>query len=87
MTQGRLIRLITAAWKIIKTWLPAGAVKKIKFLTKSNIGEYVNEDQRPPQWGGLNFHTCHIFLMPCAVKWLELFNKGLICSSPGPAIP
>jgi hypothetical protein len=36
-----------AAWKIIKTWLPAGAVKKIKFLTKTNIEEYVAEDQVP----------------------------------------
>ena len=43
---------ISAAWKIIKSWLPAGAVKKIKFLSKANIGEYVAEDQRPPAWGG-----------------------------------
>ena len=28
----------SAAWKIIKAWLPAAAVKKIKFLTKSNMG-------------------------------------------------
>ena len=41
-----------AAWKIIKTWLPAAAVKKIKFLAKSNIGEYVPEDQRTILWGG-----------------------------------
>jgi CRAL/TRIO domain len=44
--------IISAAWKIIKTWLPAGAVKKIKFLSKANVGEYVEEDQRPAQWGG-----------------------------------
>lgn len=44
--------VLNAAWKIIKTWLPAGAVKKIKFLTKGNIGEYVADDQRPPAWGG-----------------------------------
>ena len=26
-------------------WLPPAAVKKIKFLTKSNMSEYVSEDQ------------------------------------------
>ena len=35
-----------AAWKVIKAWLPAAAVKKIKFLTKSNMGEYIDEDNR-----------------------------------------
>ena len=36
----------SAAWKIIKAWLPAAAVKKIKFLTKSNMGEYITDDNR-----------------------------------------
>ena len=31
---------------MIKAWLPAAAVKKIKFLTKSNMGEYIDEDNR-----------------------------------------
>lgn len=44
--------VLNAAWKIIKTWLPSGAVKKIKFLNKTNIREYVNEDQLLPSWGG-----------------------------------
>lgn len=44
--------IFLAAWKIIKSWLPAAAVKKIKFLTKANILEYVAEDQRPEAWGG-----------------------------------
>ena len=35
-----------AAWKVIKAWLPAAAVKKIKFLTKSNMGEYITDDNR-----------------------------------------
>jgi hypothetical protein len=54
--------LLSAAWKIIKTWLPAGAVKKIKFLTKNNIGEYVAEDQRPPAWAG-KFQAVLIILL------------------------
>ena len=44
--------VLNAAWKVIKTWLPASAVKKIKFLNKSNVGEYVAEDQRFVAWGG-----------------------------------
>lgn len=37
---------------MIKTWLPAAAVRKIKFLSKSNIDEFVDEDQRLEAWGG-----------------------------------
>ena len=43
---------LSAAWKVIKSWLPAAAVKKIKFLTKSNLQEYVSEDQALVAWGG-----------------------------------
>lgn len=38
--------VLNAAWKVIKAWLPAAAVKKIKFLTKSNMGEYITDDNR-----------------------------------------
>jgi len=44
--------VLNAAWKVIKSWLPAAAVKKIKFLTKSNLQEYVSEDQALVAWGG-----------------------------------
>jgi hypothetical protein len=33
--------LFLAAFNIIKTWLPAGAVEKIKFVNKKSISEYV----------------------------------------------
>ncbi len=46
--------MLSAAWKIIKTWLPAAAVKKIKFLTKTTVAEYVEEDQRLVAWDGKN---------------------------------
>ena len=32
--------------------MPAAAVKKIKFLTKSNMGEYLTEENRLEEWGG-----------------------------------
>jgi len=44
--------VLNAAFKIIKGWLPAAAVKKIKFLTKSNMGEYLTEENRLEEWGG-----------------------------------
>jgi len=44
--------VLNAAFKVIKAWLPPAAVKKIKFLTKSNMGEYVNDDNRLEEWGG-----------------------------------
>ena len=43
---------LVAAFKVIKGWLPPAAVKKIKFLTKSNMSEYVSEDQMLEEWGG-----------------------------------
>ena len=47
--------IFIAAWKIIKGWLPAAGVKKIKFLTKSNLAEYIPEDQQLVIWGGKTY--------------------------------
>ena len=44
--------LLTACWKIIKGWLPPSGVKLIQFLTKSNLSDYVPEDQQLKIWGG-----------------------------------
>lgn len=41
-----------AAFKIIKSWLPARAVQKIKFMYKNNIREYVNPNRLLASWGG-----------------------------------
>jgi len=46
--------VLNAAFKIIKAWLPPQAVKKIKFLTKSNMSEYVDDENRLECWGGLD---------------------------------
>lgn len=39
---------------MIKTWLPPKAVEKIKFITKSNLKEYVAPEQSLKSWGGLD---------------------------------
>jgi len=49
--------LLTAAWKIIKGWLPPGGVKLIKFLSKSNLSEFIPEDQQLKIWGGKDTWT------------------------------
>jgi len=46
--------VLNAAWKVIKAWLPAAAVKKIKFLNKSSISEYIDDDNKRECWGGMD---------------------------------
>ena len=52
---------------MIKGWLPPAAVKKIKFLTKSNMSEYVPEDQMLEDWGGTD---------PWQYSWLPENSEG-----------
>lgn len=44
--------MMQAAWRIIKSWLSEGAVNKIKFVTKSDITDYVSPSQLMVQFGG-----------------------------------
>lgn len=44
--------IFNAAWKIIKTWLSAEAVSKIKFVTKSDVHTYIDREQLFPHMGG-----------------------------------
>jgi len=44
--------VLNAAFKVIKAWLPPAAVRKIKFLTKGNMGEYIDPENRLASWGG-----------------------------------
>ena len=37
---------------MIKGWLPAAGVKKIKFVAKATIGEFVRAEDRLTEWGG-----------------------------------
>jgi hypothetical protein len=71
----------SAAWKIIKGWLPAGAVKKIKFLSKANIGEYVAEDQRPLAWAGKAeqeyAHSEHLKTRIIVARFVMAFFEGV----------
>ena len=42
----------SAAWKVIKAMLSAQAIARIKFVTKSEIQEYINKDQLWEHMGG-----------------------------------
>ncbi|KAL0116879.1 hypothetical protein PUN28_010034 [Cardiocondyla obscurior] len=46
--------VLNAAFKIIKSWLPAKAVPKIKFVNKSSLKDYVNPNDALKCWGGNN---------------------------------
>ncbi|GAB6022523.1 Motile sperm domain-containing protein 2 [Chamberlinius hualienensis] len=44
--------IFSAMWKIVKSWLSAGAANKIKFVNKKTILEYVDPDQLLNEFGG-----------------------------------
>lgn len=43
---------ILAAFKIIKSWLPEKAVKKINFVNKSTLKNFVEPERALACWGG-----------------------------------
>ncbi|XP_076446615.1 motile sperm domain-containing protein 2-like [Babylonia areolata] len=48
--------IFNAAWKVIKTWLSAEAIAKIKFVTKSDVHTYIDHGQLFEHMGG----TCDL---------------------------
>jgi len=46
--------VLNAAFRIIKSWLPAKAIPKIKFINKSTLKDYVNPNDAMKCWGGNN---------------------------------
>lgn len=49
--------VLNAALKIIKTWLPAKAVPKIKQVNKNALKEFVDSNVALRCWGGTNDYT------------------------------
>lgn len=49
--------VLNAAFKIIKSWLPAKAVQKIKFINKQSLKEYVDPKNILTGWGGDDDYT------------------------------
>ncbi|XP_011168467.1 motile sperm domain-containing protein 2 isoform X2 [Solenopsis invicta] len=49
--------ILNATFKIIKSWLPAKAIPKIKFVNKSNLKDFVNANDAMKCWGGNNDYT------------------------------
>jgi len=46
--------VLNAAWKIIKSLLPAPAVARINFVSKSSIEQMIGPDNLLSEWGGLD---------------------------------
>ena len=49
--------VLNAAFKIIKSWLPAKAIPKIKFVNKSSLKDFVDPSVALKCWGGYNDYT------------------------------
>ncbi|KAL3284473.1 hypothetical protein HHI36_018634 [Cryptolaemus montrouzieri] len=49
--------VLSAAFKVIKSWLPEKAVKKIKFVSKKDLKDWVPKDQALTCWGGEDDYT------------------------------
>lgn len=49
--------VLNAAFKIIKTLLPAKAVAKMKFVDKSSVSQFIPLDQAQKCWGGQDDYT------------------------------
>lgn len=46
------IRVISAAFNIIKALLPPKAVQSLRFVTSKNLNEYITEENMLTCWGG-----------------------------------
>ncbi|XP_024936528.1 motile sperm domain-containing protein 2 isoform X2 [Cephus cinctus] len=49
--------ILNAAFKVIKSWLPAKAIPKIKFVNKSNMKEFIEPNDALKCWGGNDDYT------------------------------
>ena len=49
--------VLNAAFNIIKSWLPAKAIPKIKFVKKATLHELVDPEDALKCWGGTNDFT------------------------------
>jgi len=47
-------KLVSAAFRIIKTWLPEKAIEKLKMVTKKDVLNYVPKNEALKSWGGDN---------------------------------
>ena len=50
------MNLSAVVWKVIKGWLPAAGIKKIRFDPKASIGEFLRAEDRLNEWGGEFVH-------------------------------
>jgi hypothetical protein len=49
--------VLNAAFKIIKSWLPAKAIPRIKFVNKNTLKDYIDPNDILKCWGGNNDYT------------------------------
>lgn len=70
-----------AAFKIIKSWLPAKAVQKIKFVNRGTLKEYVEPSQALKAWGGTDEYQFVFTPEPSPAEWVKDENKKKVFST------
>ncbi|KAK4004350.1 motile sperm domain-containing protein 2 [Daphnia magna] len=49
--------ILNAAWKVIKSWMPAKSVNMVKFVGRSDLKDFVPVTEQLAEWGGsVNYH-------------------------------
>jgi len=43
---------VTAAWKIIKSWLPGKTAEIVKFVGRSDLKDWIPVSEQLTEWGG-----------------------------------
>ncbi|CAB0000597.1 unnamed protein product [Nesidiocoris tenuis] len=73
--------VLNAAFKIIKSWLPAKAVQKIKFVNRGTLKEYVEPSQALKAWGGTDEYQFVFTPEPSPAEWVKDENKKKVFSA------
>lgn len=47
-----LFHLFLAAWKVVKSWLPGKSAELVKFVSRSDLKEFVPPGEQLVEWGG-----------------------------------
>lgn len=81
--------VLTAAFKVIKTLLPAKAVAKMKFINKSTVKDFIPLEQAQRCWGGTDDYVYSFVSEPSIGNYVPITDtasKKVTFSDPGSPI-
>lgn len=65
--------VLNTAFKIIKSWLPAKAIQRVKFVDKKTLKDFVDADNALTCWGG---NDNYVFTFVPEVRNNTAFTNG-----------